>query len=209
MDYLKRSGFIDTLGEIWWDVRLHPGLDTVEIRAFDAQTDPARNEALVALAAALCDMLAAEYEAGKPDPYPPEPGDRREQVERPALRPRRRLHRPRDPRGGRDSPGHRRPGSAALRDNGEGPLGPAERRSGRTDGVGAPARGMAGDGLDPGGRAGPSAADARPRRFISPARRSLLAGQPTVDLLHDHLADLLVLQGLHGRAGGPSCSSAA
>jgi glutamate---cysteine ligase / carboxylate-amine ligase len=65
VDYLRRSGLIDTLGEIWWDVRLHPGLSTVEIRAFDAQTDPRRTEALVALAAALCDMLALEYESGE------------------------------------------------------------------------------------------------------------------------------------------------
>jgi glutamate---cysteine ligase / carboxylate-amine ligase len=65
VDYLKRSGIIDTLGEIWWDVRLHPGLDTVEIRAFDAQTDLARNEALVAFAAALCDLLGEEHESGK------------------------------------------------------------------------------------------------------------------------------------------------
>jgi carboxylate-amine ligase len=64
VDTLKRAGLIDTLGEIWWDVRLHPGLSTVEIRAFDAQTSPTRTEALVALAAALCDMLAAEYESG-------------------------------------------------------------------------------------------------------------------------------------------------
>jgi carboxylate-amine ligase len=65
VDYLRRSGLIDTLGEIWWDVRLHPGLGTVEIRAFDAQTDPARTEALVALAASLCDMLVQEYESGE------------------------------------------------------------------------------------------------------------------------------------------------
>jgi carboxylate-amine ligase len=65
VDTLKRTGLIDTLGEIWWDVRLHPGLSTVEIRAFDAQTSPARTEALVTLAAALCDMLAAEYDAGE------------------------------------------------------------------------------------------------------------------------------------------------
>lgn len=65
VDYLKRSGLIDTLGEIWWDVRLHPGLDTVEIRAFDAQTDLRRNEALAAFAAALCDMLKAEHESGE------------------------------------------------------------------------------------------------------------------------------------------------
>ena len=71
VDYLKRSGLIDTLGEIWWDVRLHPGLDTVEIRAFDAQTDPARTEALVALAAALCDMLTLEFESGELRPILP------------------------------------------------------------------------------------------------------------------------------------------
>jgi carboxylate-amine ligase len=64
VDHLGRAGLIDTLGEIWWDVRLHPGLDTVEIRAFDAQTDPARNEAFLALAASLCDMLAVEYDSG-------------------------------------------------------------------------------------------------------------------------------------------------
>ena len=64
VDTLKRTGLIDTLGEIWWDVRLHPGISTVEIRAFDAQTSPVRTEALVTLAAALCDMLAAEHESG-------------------------------------------------------------------------------------------------------------------------------------------------
>jgi glutamate---cysteine ligase / carboxylate-amine ligase len=64
VDTLKRTDRIDTLGEIWWDVRLHPGLSTVEIRAFDAQTSLARTEALVTLTAALCDMLVAEYESG-------------------------------------------------------------------------------------------------------------------------------------------------
>lgn len=71
VDYLRRAGLIDTLGEIWWDVRLHPGLGTVEIRAFDAQTDVVRYEALVALAAALCDMLALEYDSGGPMPIIP------------------------------------------------------------------------------------------------------------------------------------------
>jgi glutamate---cysteine ligase / carboxylate-amine ligase len=71
VDYLTRAGLIDTLGEIWWDVRLHPGLGTVEIRAFDAQTDVVRNEALVALSAALCDVLALEYDSGGPMPIIP------------------------------------------------------------------------------------------------------------------------------------------
>jgi carboxylate-amine ligase len=70
VDTLKRGGLIEALGEIWWDVRLHPGLSTVEIRAFDAQTSPYRAEALVTLAAALCDVLAAEYESGDLVPFP-------------------------------------------------------------------------------------------------------------------------------------------
>ncbi len=64
VDYLKRSGLVDSLGEIWWDVRLHPGLSTVEIRAFDAQSDARRNEALITFAAAICDMLVAEHASG-------------------------------------------------------------------------------------------------------------------------------------------------
>jgi glutamate---cysteine ligase / carboxylate-amine ligase len=71
VDYLTRAGLIDSLGEIWWDVRLHPGLGTVEIRVFDAQTDVVRNEALVALAAGLCDMLAWEYDSRRPLPIIP------------------------------------------------------------------------------------------------------------------------------------------
>jgi len=64
VDYLKRSGLVDSLGEIWWDVRLHPGLSTVEIRAFDAQSDVRRNEDLITFAAAICDMLVAEHASG-------------------------------------------------------------------------------------------------------------------------------------------------
>jgi glutamate---cysteine ligase / carboxylate-amine ligase len=71
VDYLVRAGVVDSLAEIWWDVRLHPGLSTVEIRAFDAQNAVGRSEALVALAAAVCDMLVAEYEAGDPEPILP------------------------------------------------------------------------------------------------------------------------------------------
>ena len=64
VDFARRSGFIETLGEIWWDVRPHPELGTIEVRAFDAQTNPARSEALITLSAAVCDMLSAEYESG-------------------------------------------------------------------------------------------------------------------------------------------------
>ena len=65
VDYVWRSGSILKLGEIWWDVRPAPQVGTVEIRACDAQTEPWRTEALVALTAALCDSLKEEYESGE------------------------------------------------------------------------------------------------------------------------------------------------
>jgi carboxylate-amine ligase len=71
VDFAHRSGVIDSLSEVWWDVRPHPGLGTIEVRAFDAQTDGRRNEALTALAAALCDKLAREYDANDLRPIRP------------------------------------------------------------------------------------------------------------------------------------------
>ena len=65
VDYVWRSGAIQMLGEIWWDIRPAPKIGTIEIRAFDAQTEPWRTEALIALSAALCDVLVEEYESGE------------------------------------------------------------------------------------------------------------------------------------------------
>jgi carboxylate-amine ligase len=64
VDFARRSGVIDTLGEIWWDIRPHPGLGTIEVRAFDAQTSPSRTEALITLTAAVCDLLSREHDSG-------------------------------------------------------------------------------------------------------------------------------------------------
>ncbi len=71
VDFARRSGAIDSLSEIWWDVRPHAGLSTVEMRAFDAQTDPKRGEALITLGAAVCDMLSLEYDCGDLKPIRP------------------------------------------------------------------------------------------------------------------------------------------
>jgi glutamate---cysteine ligase / carboxylate-amine ligase len=71
VDFARRSGVIDTLGEIWWDIRPHPGLGTIEVRAFDAQTNPARSEALITLTAAVCDLFSQEYESGNLQPIRP------------------------------------------------------------------------------------------------------------------------------------------
>ena len=59
VDLAHRTGSIDSLSEIWWDVRPHPGLGTIEVRACDSQMEMWRNEALVAVVAALCDRLSA------------------------------------------------------------------------------------------------------------------------------------------------------
>ncbi len=64
VDFAQRSGVIDKLAEIWWDVRPHPQLGTIELRAFDAQTSPVRSESLITLSAAVCDLLSEEYESG-------------------------------------------------------------------------------------------------------------------------------------------------
>jgi glutamate---cysteine ligase / carboxylate-amine ligase len=50
---------------IWWDVRLHPRLGTLEIRAFDTQTTPAENAAVAALIRALA---AREIDRGSTPP---------------------------------------------------------------------------------------------------------------------------------------------
>jgi glutamate---cysteine ligase / carboxylate-amine ligase len=64
VDFAQCSGVIDKLAEIWWDVRPHPQLGTIELRAFDAQTSPVRSESLITLSAAVCDLLSEEYESG-------------------------------------------------------------------------------------------------------------------------------------------------
>jgi len=71
VDFARRSGVIDTLGEIWWDIRPHPGLGTIEVRAFDVQTQPSRTHALITLTAAVCDLLSLEYDSGNLRPIRP------------------------------------------------------------------------------------------------------------------------------------------
>jgi carboxylate-amine ligase len=49
VDDLVRAGELDGTGSIWWDVRLHPGHGTLEVRLADAQSSVADVEGLVAL----------------------------------------------------------------------------------------------------------------------------------------------------------------
>src|SRR5437763_16733499 len=60
------AGFFDDYTYLWWDVRPHPKLGTVELRAFDAQTRLASVGAL----AALGQSLAAAYAERPLEPQP-------------------------------------------------------------------------------------------------------------------------------------------
>jgi len=62
---MVESGSIDDRGELWFDVRPHSGLGTVEVRAPDGQADPDRVLAFVEYVHALVEDLAARYEDGE------------------------------------------------------------------------------------------------------------------------------------------------
>jgi glutamate---cysteine ligase / carboxylate-amine ligase len=60
------AGFFDDYTYLWWDVRPHPKLGTVEVRAFDAQT---RIENVAAIAA-LTQCLVATFAEQRPPAQP-------------------------------------------------------------------------------------------------------------------------------------------
>lgn len=52
-DQLIAAAGVDDYTYIWWDVRPHPQLGTVEVRAVDVQTDPVGSSAIAALVQAI------------------------------------------------------------------------------------------------------------------------------------------------------------
>src|SRR4051794_20636266 len=70
--FSRRVGLMMTAGAIpdytylWWDVRPHPNLGTVEVRAYDQQTRLEDTIALAALAICLIHRYASNFEAEKP-----------------------------------------------------------------------------------------------------------------------------------------------
>jgi carboxylate-amine ligase len=64
---LVAAGELDGIGSIWWDVRLHPGHGTLEVRLADAQSSPADVEGLTALIHGL-----VQHEALIADPVHPD-----------------------------------------------------------------------------------------------------------------------------------------
>jgi glutamate---cysteine ligase / carboxylate-amine ligase len=63
--FMVESGVIEDYTYLWWDVRPHPNLGTVEIRVCDAQTRIEHTLGLAALIQAMVKELAEDFDAGK------------------------------------------------------------------------------------------------------------------------------------------------
>jgi carboxylate-amine ligase len=65
---LERSGCIADYTHIWWDIRLHPRLGTIEVRICDAVTRVEDAVAIAAYCQALVKQLSERYDAGEEIP---------------------------------------------------------------------------------------------------------------------------------------------
>ncbi|MFL6030725.1 MAG: carboxylate-amine ligase [Gaiellaceae bacterium] len=65
---LEKTGCIADYTHIWWDIRLHPRLGTIEIRICDATTRLEHVVALVAYCQALVKLLAERFDRGEEIP---------------------------------------------------------------------------------------------------------------------------------------------
>jgi carboxylate-amine ligase len=65
---LERTGCIADYTHIWWDIRLHPRLGTIEIRICDAVTRVEDAVALAAFCQALVKLYSERFDAGKEIP---------------------------------------------------------------------------------------------------------------------------------------------
>ena len=63
VELMVRAGAIDDYTFLWWDVRPHPNLGTVETRIFDQQTRVEHTVSLAALVCSLAHRLSAAYDA--------------------------------------------------------------------------------------------------------------------------------------------------
>ena len=65
---LERTGCIADYTHIWWDIRLHPRLGTIEIRICDAVTRVEDAVAIAAYCQALVKLLCERFDAGEEIP---------------------------------------------------------------------------------------------------------------------------------------------
>ena len=69
---MVEAGAVPDYTYLWWDVRPHPNLGTVELRSCDAQTRLEHTVAITALVQAMAKELAEHFEAGDElGPFPP------------------------------------------------------------------------------------------------------------------------------------------
>ena len=66
MNTLVRAKAIETIREIWWDIRPHPNFGTLEVRICDAPSTMHELASLVALVQSLVVALGERYEQGAP-----------------------------------------------------------------------------------------------------------------------------------------------
>jgi len=64
VELMMRAGAIEDYTFLWWDVRPHPKLGTVETRIFDQSTRVEHTISFAALTAALAHRLCAAFDAG-------------------------------------------------------------------------------------------------------------------------------------------------
>ena len=73
VEQMMRGGAIDDYTFLWWDVRPHPRLGTVELRVFDQQTRVEHTIGFAALAQSLAHHLASGFDEALPSiEYPAE-----------------------------------------------------------------------------------------------------------------------------------------
>jgi len=65
IEFMTQCGVIQDYTYLWYDVRPHPNLGTVEVRVMDAQTRVEHTVGLAALAQALVRELAEHFESGQ------------------------------------------------------------------------------------------------------------------------------------------------
>jgi glutamate---cysteine ligase / carboxylate-amine ligase len=65
IEFMVDAGVMDDYTYLWYDVRPHPNLGTVEVRAMDAQTHVEHTMGIAALIQAMARELAEHYEAGE------------------------------------------------------------------------------------------------------------------------------------------------
>jgi carboxylate-amine ligase len=66
VEQMMRGGAIEDYTYLWWDVRPHPNLGTVETRIFDQQTTLDHTIGLAALTISLAHRMASLHDAGEP-----------------------------------------------------------------------------------------------------------------------------------------------